>query len=440
VSSALLALKRKAAADKKHRFRSLLRMVSEPMLHESFHRLRKAAAPGVDAVTWQDYEVGVGERIADLHERIHTGRYRAREVRRRYIPKGGSRKLRPLGIPSIEDKIVQDAVRRILEAIYEEDFLESSMGYRPGRGPREASQKLQNALFYGRMHWVVEADIEGFFDHVDHDWLERMLKERIDDRSLLRLIRKWLRAGIMETDGQILHPVTGTPQGGIISPILANVYLHYALDLWVERVVKKRCEGQVLHQRYADDFVVGFEYGSEAQGFLAALRERLAKFGLKLSESKSGIVRFSRCDPKGSRRFSYLGFDFYWGKARSGKPTVRRRSSQKKIRASLQRMKDWLKHNRNRRPEQLREGLNQRLNGHYNYYGVIGNSSALRRYHESVKTLCYKWWNRRSQRRSYNWTGFEQLWQNLGISPPTVRERAATFSSQSSLTFNPAQP
>jgi hypothetical protein len=212
------------------------------------------------------------------------------------------------------------------------------------------------------------------------------------------------------------------------------------LDLWIERVVKKQCRGQVLYQRYADDFVVGFEYGPESESFFTALRGRLARFGLKLSESKSGILRFSRCDPKQSKRFTYLGFDYYWGKARSGKRTVRRRSSGQKIKASLQRMKDWLKKNRHQRLRELRIGLNQRLEGHYNYYGVIGNSSALRRYHASVQKLCYKWLNRRSQRRSYNWTGFAQLWQSLGISLPTIRELAVVSEKQSHLTFTCASP
>ena len=421
VSSALLALRKKAAAEPKHRFRSLLRMVSEAALHESFHRLRKQAAPGIDGVVWKEYEEGLSERITDLHGRIHTGRYRAREVRRRYIPKGNG-KLRPLGIPTIEDKMVQDAVRRILEAIYEEDFLDESHGYRPGRGPRDASKRLQDGLFYGRIHWVVEADIEGFFDNVDHDWMVRMLEERVDDRSLIRLIRKWLKAGVMETDGKIVHPVTGTPQGGIISPILANIYLHYVLDLWQSRVVTKVTDGEMLYQRYVDDFVCGFEYGPEAEAFLAALRERLAKFGLRLSESKSGIVRFSRCDCKGSGRFTYLGFDYYWGRARSGKPTVRRRTNTKKMVASLKRLKEWLKRNRHIRPRELATALNARLNGHFNYYGVVGNSSAVRRYDSYVKKVCFTWLNRRSQRRSYNWTGFLAMWQTLGIVRPTIRE------------------
>ena len=301
VSSTLLELTEKAKRERQYRFRSLYREIDLRMLYDSFMLLKPSAAAGVDGVDWHEYAKDLDANLQDLLERLKTHRYRAKKIRRKYIPKA-SGKLRPLGIPTLEDKIVQMSARRLLEAIYEPDFSDNSMGYRPGRGAREASQKLRNELFFGRVHWIVEADIKGFFDYMDHDWLIRMLEKRIADSHFIRLIRKWLRAGILEEDGSVLNPTTGTPQGGIVSPVLANIYLHYALDLWVERVVKKRCKGQVVYQRYADDFVVGFEFGYEAKSFFAELPDRLNKFCLEIAPDKSGIVRFSRCDLRGSKR------------------------------------------------------------------------------------------------------------------------------------------
>jgi len=342
VSSTLLELKVKANREPKYRFRSLYREIDLRMLYESFMLLKPNAAAGVDGVDWHEYAKDLDANLRDLLERLKTHRYRAKLIRRKYIPKG-SGKQRPLGIPTLEDKIVQMSARRLLEAIFEADFSDDSMGYRPKRGAREASRKLRDQLFFGRTHWIVEADIKGFFDNMDHDWLIRMLEERIADSHFIRLIRKWLRAGILEEDGAVINPTTGTPQGGIVSPVLANIYLHYALDLWVERVVRKRCSGRVVYQRYADDFVVGFEYGYEAECFFARLPDRLNKFGLEMAPEKSGIIRFSRCDLRGSKRFVYLGFDFYWARTRSGKKTVKRRTNKKKFQQALQALKAWLK-------------------------------------------------------------------------------------------------
>jgi group II intron reverse transcriptase/maturase len=321
----------------------------------------------------------------------------------------------------VEDKLVQMAASRILEAIYEADFLDSSMGYRGGRGARAATQKLQHVLFHGRIGWMVEADIEGFFDHLDHDWLIKMLEQRVNDRSFLRLVRKWLKAGILEVDGRVLHPATGTPQGGIVSPILANIYLHYVLDLWTERTVRRSGRGQLEYLRYADDFVCGFEHEAEARRYLGALRGRLAKFGLTLAEAKSGIVRFQRHDLQ-SGVFTFLGFDFYWAKTRREFRTVKRRTSKKKFRASLAALQEWLRENRSQRLRWLGEKLRAKIRGYWNYYGVISNSPSLQDYWYQAKRLVYKWLNRRSQRRSYSWAGFEAMWQTLGIPAPRIVE------------------
>lgn len=422
VSRSLLALSEKAKREPGHRFRRLSGLISLPMLHECYHDLRKRAASGVDGVSWQDYGEGLSEKLVKLQERLRTGRYRARLVRRKYIPKADGKR-RPLGIPALEDKIVQKAVARILEAIYEADFLPCSAGYRPGRGPRGASQQLQHELFHSRVGWIVEADIKGFFDHVDHDWLERMLVRRVADRSFVRLIRKWLRAGVLEEDGQVLHPATGTPQGGIVSPVLANIYLHYVLDLWLERRVRRENRGGMVYLRYADDFVIGFEREEDARACFARLPERLDKFGLTLAADKSGIIRFDRRGGRDNRRFAFLGFDFYWSRTRDGKPTLRRRTTGKKFTRALTDLKEWLQKHRHDRLRIIAAALRARLIGHYNYYGVIGNATRLGAYWQQVQRIWFRQLNRRSQRHSYNWTGFNEMWQNLRMPPPRVVER-----------------
>ena len=250
-------------------------------------------------------------------ERLKQKRYRAKLVKRHYLPKGNGQ-LRPLGIPAVEDKLLQGAVTRLLEAIYEQDCLPCSYGYRPGIGAVDAVDELRVKLQFGYYHYVVEADSKGFFDNLDHEWLVRMLAERIDDRAFLGLIRKWLRAGILDTTGAILHPVTGTPQGGVVTPALSNVYLHYVLDLWFERVIKPQCRGEACLLRYADDYICAFESKAEAERFYAALGPRLKKFGLALAPEKTRVLPFSRHQPPGQGRFEFLGFEFYWGSCGEG--------------------------------------------------------------------------------------------------------------------------
>lgn len=421
VSRTLLELTQKAERDRKYRFRSLYREIDLRMLYDSFRQLRRSAGVGVDGVDYTEYEKDLDANLRDLLERLKTERYRAKQIRRKYIPKA-SGKLRPLGIPSLEDKIVQMSARRLLEAIFEADFSANSMGYRPGRGAREASKQLRDGIFASRTHWIVEADIKGFFDNMSHSWLLRMLEERIADSHFLRLIRKWLKAGILEEDGSVVNPTTGTPQGGIVSPVLANIYLHYALDLWVERVVSKRCKGQVVYQRYADDFVVGFEYGYEAASFFSELPERLGKFTLELAMDKSGVLRFSRFDLKGSKRFVYLGFDFYWARTRSGKSTIRRRTNKQKYRAALLSLKVWLQRARSTPLKKLAGKLRSKLTGHFNYYGVIGNSHMLSEFFNAARYTVYRVLNTRSQKKSYNWASFKAMWKTLDIPNPKILE------------------
>jgi len=249
------------------------------------------------------------------------------------------------------------------------------------------------------------------------------LEERVDDQAFIRLIRKWLKAGVLEEAGEVIHPATGTPQGGIISPVLANIYLHYVMDLWVEKGLTTRTRGAKVYMRYADDFVVGFEYESEAKEFFRELPERLKKFGLSMAEDKSGILRFSRCDVKGSGCFTFLGFEFYWANTRQGKKTVKRRTSKKKYRAALSALKVWLDKNRSRPLKELAVSLRRRFIGYYNYYGVIGNSDRLWRFWSESRRIIFRRLNRRSQRTSYNWTGFEQMWKTLGVPNPSIVEK-----------------
>ena len=283
--TSLQGIANKARSDKEYRFGGLSELLTEHYFSYCWKKLRKDAATGVDRVTAQEYGRHFSTNVRDLIKRLKQGTYRAKLVLRKWIPKGIG-KLRPLGLPALEDKLLQIAVAQILGAIYEADFLSYSYGYRPRIGARDAVKALKDALQFGRFRYVVEADIKGFFDNINHAWMIRMLELRIDDRRFLRLIKKWLKAGILEEDGKVLHPITGTPQGGIVSPVLANVYLHYALDLWFEIVVKKHCRGAVYLCRYADDFVCAFEYKADADWFYSKLSERLGKFNLTLSAER----------------------------------------------------------------------------------------------------------------------------------------------------------
>ena len=327
-----------------------LRTAQRRNLQWCWQFLRKDAAPGIDKVDYREYEAELDSNIGDLVERLKGKRYRARLVRRQYIPKLNG-KLRPLGIPTTEDKLLQRAVAKILEAIYEEDFLSCSYGYRPKCGPQDAVRDLTRELQFGRYHWVVEADIKGFFDNIDHDWMIRMLEERIDDQPFLHLIRKWLKAGVLETDGQVVHPVTGTPQGGVVSPVLANTYLHYALDLWFELCFKPSCQGSAVIIRFADDFVCAFENQEDAERFYAQIGVRLGKFGLEVAPDKleSSVSVVLICPAAGPSSFSVLSF----GGAGTAKAVGgTRRTSPKNFKASVATFTAWIKEARRkvRRP------------------------------------------------------------------------------------------
>jgi RNA-directed DNA polymerase len=420
MQTSLRGIAKRAKEDPKHRFGNLYSLLNEKNLTECFPQLNRKAAPGVDAVDWSAFESVLKENVTHLVTSLKEKRYKAKLVRRRNIPKPGG-KHRPLGIPVIGDKLVQTAAAQILSAIYEQDFLPCSHGYRRGKGPQRAALELSQRLHRGRFRWVVDADIKGFFDHIDHEWLLKMLEQRINDRAFLGLIRKWLKAGILEEDGRVVYPVTGTPQGGVVSAVLANIYLHYALDLWFEKVVKPRCNGDVMLMRFADDFVCCFQYREDERRLFKVLGKRLGKFELELSAEKTQVIRFTRFETENNNSFTFLGFEFRWGLSRAGKPLVTMRTSKQKFKAALAAILSWLKKERSKLgTAALLTKLKQKLQGHFNYYGVSGNCEMLNKFRWHTCQLVFKWLNRRSQKKSCNWAGFKEMLLYFKIPSPRI--------------------
>ena len=421
MQNTLRGIANKAKRLKKYRFFNLYTMLNEENLLDSWRYVKKNVACGVDKVSALEFEQDLEGHVQTLVEVLKRKGYRAKLVRRQYIPKGKG-KFRQLGIPATIDKLLQVAVARILNAIFEQDFLPYSFGYRPGIGAKDAIEELHYQLQYGWYGYVVEADIKSFFDHINHDWVIKMLSERINDEPFLRLIRKWLKAGILDTDGKVIHPATGTPQGGIVSPILANVYLHYVLDLWFEKVIKPNCKGSVYLSRYADDFVVLFQYKQEAEWFYGELPKRLGKFDLELAQDKSRILSFSKFRMQENTRFDFLGFEFRWGYNRQRKPQIKKRTSRQKLHKSIVELTRWCREHRNNPTWKIFRKLNSKLRGYYNYDGLIGNYESLKEYFYHVKRILFKWLNRRSERRSYNWHGFNELMNHFGLLKPRITQ------------------
>jgi RNA-directed DNA polymerase len=413
-----IAIKAKESA--KHRFQDLYRLLNAPFLKYCWRDLNKQAASGVDEVTAEAYQANLEVNIQKLARRLKEKRYRARLVRRCYIPKDNG-KQRPLGIPALEDRLLQLACAKILTSIFESDFVKTSYGYRPNRSAKEAIEDLQFNLQFGKYGYLVEADIKGFFDNLDHEWLLRMLRERIDDGAFLNLVRKWLKAGILDTDGKVLHPETGTPQGGIISPVLANVYLHFVLDLWFEKRVKTSCKGETFILRYADDFICAFRYRDEAKRFYQELPKRLSPFHLSVAVEKTRLIRFSRFHPGMQRRFVFLGFETYWMNDAKGNARVEQRTARKKLHSACRRIEEWIKLNRHLKGKAFIDALNRRLRGHYNYYNVPGNLTSLGRFYHWTIGCAFKWLNRRGgKRKSFTWEAFSKAIDLLGIAKPKM--------------------
>lgn len=396
------------------RFTSLYHYVTElDHLRACYAALPADKAAGIDGVSKEEYGRNLEAKLTELSAQLGRLGYRPKPVKRVHIPKPGTSKQRPLGIPSFEDKLVQLAVGRVLEPIYEEDFVASSYGYRPGRTQHQALDQLGRTIQQRRVNFVAEADIKGFFDHVNQEWLLKFLEHRIGDKRVLRIIVRFLKSGIMEA-GLVRASEEGVPQGGNLSPLLSNIYLHYALDLWFERRFKQTCRGEAYYFRYADDFLACFQYREDAERYLRELAARLGQFQLELEASKTKLVEFGRFAEERTRgrgqqpgTFDFLGFTHYCGHTAQGHFKVKRKTSAKKYRAKLKEWKAWLQRERSRSKRgQLLKQAKLKLNGHLNYYAITDNNVMCQRFSKQVTELVYKWLNRQSQCKSYNWARF----------------------------------
>lgn len=425
MTTELNAIAFKAQTHPKHRFQNMFGTLKVDALHRAWSHLNKKSAAGIDGVNAAEYGQKLAPNLQQLASKLKANRYRASSVKRVYIPKANG-KLRPLGLPTLEDKIVQQSVADILQSIWEQDFLRNSYGYRPNKSAHQAVHSLQMNLQYGRYGYLVEADIQGFFDNMDHGWLMRMMRQRIDDERLLTLINQWLKARIIEPEGDSHKPAAGTPQGGVISPILANIYLHYALDIWFEKRIKPTLSGDAMLIRYADDFVVAFQYHNEAKAFYDNLGARLKTFNLDVAPEKTSIKRFSRFHPSQQNAIEFLGFQFYWDTDFGGEARIRRMTAPKKHRAALAHFYTWIKENRHKRLERLVPELNRKVQGFRNYFALSGNSRSVSRIFDHILVSLYKWLNRRSQRKSYTWFGMKKMLRHYQFQVMRVRKPRVT--------------
>lgn len=426
VSQALGRVRQAARERKKERFTALLHHINPDLLWRSFYALKRSAAPGVDGLTWEDYEVDLQSNLADLHDRVHRGAYRALPSRRKYIPKPDGQQ-RPLGIAALEDKILQRAVVAVLNGIYETDFLGFSYGFRPKRSQHDALDALSVAIDRKKVNWILDADIRSFFDSVSHEWLLRFLQHRIGDERILRLIRKWLKAGVLE-DGVVTEGEVGTPQGATASPLLANVYLHYCFDLWAQQWRKRHARGDMVVVRYADDIVLGFQHETDAKRFLAEMRAKLAQFSLLLHPEKTRLIEFGRFaaanrERRGLRKpetFTFLGFVFICGKSPTGHYHIQRKTRRDRMRATLRRVKEELWWRRHQSIPEQGQWLKQVVMGFFAYHAVPTNSRALCAFRFHVTSLWWRALERRSQRAKVAWSRAKRLFDDWLPQPRTL--------------------
>jgi RNA-directed DNA polymerase len=409
-------------------FQTLAHHIDVEWLREAYRRTRKDGAVGVDRQTAETYASNLEENLQSLHSRAKSGTYRAPPVRRVFIPKGTGSETRPIGIPTFEDKVLQRAVAMVLEAVYEQDFLDCSYGFRPKRSAHQALDALFGQTTWMGGAWILEIDIRKFFDTLDHKMLREVLQRRVRDGVLLRLIGKWLNAGVLE-EGALSYPDTGTPQGGVISPILANIFLHEVLDTWFYREVTPRLLGTAQLYRYADDAVLLFREERDARRVMDVLPKRFGKFGLALHPDKTRLLDFRRPDrcssndddePKGPQTFDLLGFTHFWGKSRLGKWTVKRKTANDRFRRALKRISEWCKKYRHTAVRAQHVTLVQKLRGHYQYYGITGNSRALDRFRYRAKCVWQKWLNRRSERAKMTWERMDRLLKRYPLPLPKI--------------------
>ncbi len=438
VETKLNLITTKAGKEAKCRFNNLVYLLNKENLRDSFYKLKKDRASGIDGQSFEDYEKDLERNLEGLVDRMKRQAYKPQAVRRAYIPKANGQK-RPLGIPTVEDKMVQMCMARILNAIFDVDFVETSYGFRPGRSGHDALNKLDKIIMTKPVNHIIDADIKGFFDNVNHDWLMKCLEQRISDKDLLRLIKRFLISGYVEA-GQYYATEEGTPQGGVISPILANIYLHYVIDLWMMKVIKKQCQGYVEMVRYADDFIICAQKKEEAKKILEWLKVRLAKFGLELAEEKTQIIEFGRYAEENARKrgekprtFRFLGMTHYVDKTRKGWFKVGRKTDGKKFRMKVKEINDWLKQIRNMKAiTEWWKILQAKLRGHYQYYGISGNYVGVRCFYEAVKRLLFKWLNRRSQKKSFNWKTFNEYINRHVLPKPRICHNLYAFSGKGS--------
>jgi RNA-directed DNA polymerase len=416
---------------------SLAHHIDLRWLYEAYLRVRKNGAVGVDGQTAADYAAHLGDNLRSLLERAKSGTYRAPPVRRVHIPKGTGDETRPIGIPTFEDKVLQRAVVMVLEAVYEQDFRDCSYGFRPGRSAHQALAALWQQTMKSGGGWIVEVDIRKFFDTLDHAQLRELLRRRVRDGVLLRLIDKWLKAGVLE-DGLLTSPDQGSPQGGVISPLLANVYLHYVLDLWFEQEVQPRLQGRAFLIRYADDFVIGFTSEADARRVLEVLPKRFGRYGLTIHPDKTRLVPFrspassaggSSGKGSSSGTFDLLGSTHFWGRSRKGTWVVKRRTAASRFRRAIGKIAAWCRSHRHMPIPAQHQTLCQKLHGHFGYFGITGNVEALRRFRDAVTCLWRKWLARRRRRASFSWTRFPLLLKRyplpVAVASPSVCRQAA---------------
>ena len=423
MSPELLKVVERAQREPEGRFHSLAHFIDVPALRRAYDRMRKDAAVGVDGITKEQYGQDLELRLEDLHARLRSKRYRHQPIRRVHIPKGQG-KTRPIGISAFEDKLVQDVVREVLEAIYEQDFLDCSYGFRPGRRTHDAVRTLDRIVHRGEVSWILEADIKSFFDSVDRTTLVELLQTRVADGSLLRLIGKCLHVGVLDGD-EFTRPEVGTAQGSVLSPLLGNVYLHYVLDRWFETEVRPRLRGRATLIRYCDDFVIGFEHEDDARRVMEVLGKRLGRFGLSLHPDKTRLVPFRRPPTrqrsgKGPGTFDFLGFTLYWRSLRSGRWEMWCKTRRASLRRAIRSVYDWCRGHRHRPVKEQHAALRRRLQGHFNYFGVNGNFHSLLLLVEATRRAWYKWLCRRSQRKRLTWERFADLLRQLPLPRPRI--------------------
>ncbi len=421
ISTRLARIGKKAKEAPEMVFTSLAHNIDIFFLWEAFRRTRKNSASGVDGVTWDEYAANWQENLNNLKEDLKSGSYKAPPSKRAYIPKSKTSK-RSIALPTLEDKVLQRAVNMLLEAVYEQDFYDFSYGFRPGKSQHQAIGAVRERLQSSAGGWVLEVDIKGFFDAISHKHLRSFLDRRVRDGVLRRSIDKWLKAGVLE-DGVVKRAKGGTPQGGVISPILSNIYLHEVLDKWFVEEVKPRMRGAADIFRFADDFLIIFDSREDAQRVYEVIEKRFAKYDLEIHPEKTKLIDFNRPGGRGRQRketFTFLGFTFYWTKSRQGYPVIKRRTAKVKLNSSLGKVKDWCHRNRHKPLAYQQRKLNEKLRGHYAYYGIRGNYEALSRYHHAVVLIWRKWLGRRSQRWTGTWEKFTKVLERFPLLRPRI--------------------